>query len=186
MDHCNYLDANKQNSSEMLFNCIPKANLGKDMGCQSQYKLYDNIAINSENIAIKRGINAGYGINPYQQKEKIKSYDSFEKNYATTTEGFINYDPNQFLIHNGPGESTVSKQCPEGFRWCEKSHKCIQVCINCKYNDNMKSQSFNEADPCFPEGVYNGINNDNLTQCTCGTKNQYCSEQFLNQFRLFN
>ena len=44
----------------------------------------------------------------------------------------------------------------------------------------MKSRDFNEADKCFPEGVYDGINSAGVLKCTCGQDNRYCSEQFLN------
>ena len=42
----------------------------------------------------------------------------------------------------------------------------------------MKSREFNEADPCFPEGVYNGITNEGDIKCTCGKDNKYCSNEF--------
>ena len=44
----------------------------------------------------------------------------------------------------------------------------------------MKSQQFNEADPCFPEGTYNGITNEGYIKCTCGSNNQYCSTTLVN------
>ena len=43
----------------------------------------------------------------------------------------------------------------------------------------MKSREFNEADPCFPNGVYNGVKNDGSIKCTCGRDNQYCSNDFI-------
>ena len=43
----------------------------------------------------------------------------------------------------------------------------------------MKSREFNEADPCFPEGTYNGITNEGYIKCTCGSNNQYCSDDFI-------
>ena len=43
----------------------------------------------------------------------------------------------------------------------------------------MKSLQFNEADPCFPEGTYNGVTNEGFIKCTCGSNNQYCSEDFI-------
>ena len=46
----------------------------------------------------------------------------------------------------------------------------------------MKSQEFNEADPCFPEGVYNGITNEGDIKCSCGLNDKYCSEKFVNQY----
>ena len=81
-----------------------------------------------------------------------------------------------FATDNGPGESNVPMgQCPEGYKRCSISGKCIQVCVNCKYRDGYKSQYMNEFDPCFPEGIYNGRNNQGEILCTCGSKNQYCN-----------
>ena len=44
----------------------------------------------------------------------------------------------------------------------------------------MKSREFNEADPCFPDGTYNGVTNDGIIKCTCGSDNKYCSDSFVN------
>jgi hypothetical protein len=94
-------------------------------------------------------------------------------------EGFQNSD-NIFITDNGPGKSSIPDgECPEGYSRCEKSGKCIQKCIGCVYRDNMKSRSFNEADPCFPEGTYNGVTNEGYVKCTCGSNNQYCSKDFV-------
>ena len=43
----------------------------------------------------------------------------------------------------------------------------------------MKSLEFNEKDPCFPEGTYNGITNEGYIKCTCGNNNKYCSDEFI-------
>ena len=43
----------------------------------------------------------------------------------------------------------------------------------------MKSREFNEADPCFPNGVYDGITNEGFIKCTCGRNNKYCSDTFI-------
>jgi hypothetical protein len=45
----------------------------------------------------------------------------------------------------------------------------------------MKSQEFNEYDKCFPNGVYNGVDRDGNTKCTCGAKNQHCSNEFVSE-----
>lgn len=171
---CNYLDANLQPSKDMLLNCIGNPSLGEDKGCKSDYtKLYDNIAINSENIAIKRGVSAGYGLT---SERIVAAYDSSD-NTNGPIEGFTS---KMFITDNGPGESTVPKnQCPEGYKWCNKTRACVQVCIGCKYRENMKSQIFNEADHCFPEGVYDGVDNQGYLKCTCGLNNQYCSDDFI-------
>ena len=51
----------------------------------------------------------------------------------------------------------------------------VSVKAEQKYN---KSKEFNEGDPCFPDGVYNGIDNQGNTMCTCGSKGQYCNDIF--------
>ena len=81
-----------------------------------------------------------------------------------------------FTTDNGLGESTIPQgQCPEGYKRCPTTGKCIQVCIHCKYRDGYKSQYMNEYDPCFPEGIYNGRDNQGGIKCTCGLNNQYCN-----------
>ena len=74
---------------------------------------------------------------------------------------------------------------PQGFSWDPYKKICVQVCSGCKYNDNMKSQEFNEYDKCFPNGVYDGITKDGVIKCTCGENNQYCKDNFINGF-IFN
>jgi hypothetical protein len=79
------------------------------------------------------------------------------------------------------GESYVEPgSCPDGYYYCDVAQKCIQVCQNCKFNEKKyhKSKEFNERDPCFPDGVYNGIDNQGNTMCTCGSKGQYCNDIF--------
>ena len=67
---CDYLDSNLQPASDMLLNCIGDKSKGNEGLCTSSYThLYDNISRNSENIAIKRGMNAGYGILPNSDPE---------------------------------------------------------------------------------------------------------------------
>ena len=60
-----------------------------------------------------------------------------------------------------------------------KKKSCVQVCMGCKYEDNMKSQEFNEYDPCFPNGVYDGREKDGTIKCNCGIDNKYCSDSFI-------
>jgi len=95
--------------------------------------------------------------------------------------GFQNFnDYRTGELYHGPGESFVPfDQCPVGFEVCPKSGKCVQKCMNCKLNVDNKSQEFNEADPCFPEGVYAGIDNLGNTRCTCGQNGQYCSDSYI-------
>lgn len=174
-NQCDYLDFNYQNSKDMINNCIQDPKLGVEKNCISEYKLYDNIAINSENISIKRSVDSGYGIQNYNtsSNQKIKKI-----NESSGIEGFTG---KMFLTDNGPGVSHVNpNECPQGFTWCNQTNACVQVCSGCKYKDGMKSQEFNEYDPCFPTGVYDGITNLGETKCTCGKGNKYCSDNFMN------
>jgi len=179
---CDYLDSNLQSSSDMLLKCIGDKSKGKAGLCTSSYtQLYDNIALNSENIAIKRGMNAGYGILPNSDilpkiKVKKESVTFPERIISSNVEGFTG----SFITNNGPGESYIKRgECPQGYHWSSESKQCIQVCTNCKYKDRIKSKEFNEADKCFPEGVYDGISSDGTLKCTCGKDNRYCSDKFI-------
>ncbi len=165
---CNYLDANLQNARDMNLNCVNNPQKGTDQYCLSEYKLYDNISQRSMYRDIKRGIDAGYGV--LNSQNKIKKV-----NESAGIEGFTG---KMFISDNGPGEYSLKpNKCPQGYKWCNQSNACVQVCMGCKYEDNMKSQEFNEADPCFPNGVYNGVTNRGDLKCTCGQNNKYCSAE---------
>ena len=171
LDNCNYLDSNIQNASDMNLNCINNPMKGKDQYCQSEYKLYDNIAQNSLYLQIKRDVDAGYSV-------INNSSQIYQTNNNSGIEGFTG---KIFITDNGPGKTNINSQCPEGYKLDSNNNVCIQVCTNCKYNQETekKSKIFNEADPCFPEGVYAGINNSGTLECTCGENNKYCSNNFL-------
>ncbi len=161
---CDYLDYNKQPASDMLYKCVQDHSQGYDFNCQqSDYSMdYKDSNKLLENQGIKRGIDIGLGD---LRGDEI---------------GIEGFTDKIFLLDNGPGESNLQiDKCPEGYKKCSKTGKCIQVCINCKYRDDMKSKEFNEADPCFPEGVYNGITNEGYIKCTCGFNDQYCSNNFI-------
>lgn len=173
---CGYLDANSQNSSDMNLTCIKDKSKGEDKLCTSNYrKLHDNIAFNSQFISIKRGMNAGYGIRPYNSEETTKNKD-ISKTTGDIIEGYTNMN-SSFVVPPGPGAVNVEEKCREGFTY--DGSKCVQVCTNCKYRDGMKSQEFNEFDKCFPNGVYNGVSKDGSRRCTCGKNNQYCSDKLV-------
>lgn len=169
---CNYLNANLQNAGDMNRNCVNNPLKGEDNYCMSEYKLYDNIAQRSVFLDIKRSIDAGYGVvNTHKKEVKVLN---------ESNEGIEGFTGRIFLAENGPGKSTLDlNKCPQGYKWCNKSNACVQVCRGCKYEENMKSQEFNQADPCFPGGVYDGIENNGTIKCTCGNNNKYCSDQFL-------
>ena len=170
-DECNYFDANSQNASDMNLNCVNNRINGVDKYCKSEYKLYDNISRNSQYLQIKRDTDAGYNVqNTTPQIKKT--------NLNSGIEGFTG---KIFITDNGPGKTNIKGICPEGFKWNETLGGCIQVCRNCHYNEinEHKSKDYNKADPCFPEGVYDGISNSGILNCTCGKDNKYCSDNFI-------
>jgi hypothetical protein len=181
---CFYLDSSLKPASDMLRKCVQNKSspyifkCGDDpMRQETSWDLKDTARMND--ISIQRGIvdyHVGDYMNPQNRtSNNIKITDS-KLNFNSGTEGFTNY----FVTDNGPGKSSISYgQCPEGYTWCSKTGKCIQKCIGCVYRDNMKSREFNEADPCFPEGTYNGVTNEGYIKCTCGSSNQYCSDDFI-------
>lgn len=160
---CNYLDANSQNAGDMLLKCVQKNNGIYDFNCQNNPYDQENMKLLKDtarinNIPIKRDY-ITYSI------DQVKS--------GLFGEGFTNYVP----VDKGPGKSNDSGAiCPDGFTRCPVTGKCIQKCRGCNYRDYMKSQQMNTGDPCFPNGVYNGIDNMGFTKCTCGQNNQYCSD----------
>lgn len=145
---CEYLDSSKQNASDMLQLCVQDKTKGFDFNCKPPTTNINNI---------------------FQERDPITYSQDM-------VEGFTNSPV--FYTDNGPGESIINDKCPESYRYCHKSKKCIQLCNDCKYDQHNKSKEFNEFDPCFPEGVYNGINNQGNINCTCGNNNEYCSDMF--------
>tara|TARA_B100000900_G_scaffold286252_1_gene245389 strand:- start:93 stop:647 length:555 start_codon:yes stop_codon:yes gene_type:complete len=168
---CNYINPNKQNAKDMNLNCVSDPLKGEDKYCKSEYKLYDPIAQRSSFLNIRRDIDAGYSIKNYTENSSLK-YSDINNSMIEGFTGKI------FITPDNTGERTLKKnKCPQGYT--ERNGICEQICMGCKYEDNMKSQEFNEFDNCFPQGVYDGRNNDGSINCTCGKNNQYCSEEFL-------
>lgn len=108
--------------------------------------------------------------NLYQETQKKVSTSN--KISLPFFEGYEN-----FVTDNGLGKFTLNPdECPDN---CTKYNgTCMQVCADCGYRDKGKTESrdFNEFDPCFPNGVYDGVTNDFQTKCTCGKYNQYCKK----------
>tara|TARA_B110000977_G_scaffold178493_1_gene236198 strand:+ start:22 stop:579 length:558 start_codon:yes stop_codon:yes gene_type:complete len=84
-----------------------------------------------------------------------------------------------FTSGGPPGERNTNGFCEDGYTY--ENGRCKQVCTNCKYSDRTrgKSTEFNEFDPCFSGGVFNGLDNQGNKSCTCGKNNQYCSNDFV-------
>ena len=185
--NCNYINPNMQNARDMNLLCVNNPLKGEDKYCMSEYKLYDNIAQRSVFHQMKRDIDAGYNIGDhiiYETKynEKSPSYDFSNK------EGFTGemYRGKIFVGPDGPGKRTLTPgKCPQGYSFDPRTKSCEQVCMGCKYEDNMKSQEFNEYDPCFPNGVYDGREKNGTLKCNCGKNNKYCSDNFLNNIFSF-
>ena len=156
---CFYLDASKQNASHMLRKCVQDNNSLYDFNCKGAPMQQDTVN------SIKRTA---------RFNDKRLERGIVENRLVEGFTGKI------FVTDEGPGKTRLPKdRCPDGFGLCPKTGRCIQKCQNCIYRDNMKSQQFNEADPCFPEGTYNGVTNEGFIKCTCGSNNQYCSEDFI-------
>jgi len=181
---CFYLDSDFQPASDMLRKCVtdntslPLFNCGDDpMAKVSLSDAKETARMND--ISIQRGFSF-YNVDNSNVNHFTKDVVSLKPTVSIPgMEGFQNSD-NIFLTDNGLGKSSVpAGECPEGYSRCKKTGKCIQKCIGCVYRDNMKSRSFNEADPCFPEGTYDGVTNEGHVKCTCGSNNQYCSKDFV-------
>lgn len=169
-EQCLYINAESTNAETMLHACTDGIDDFR-WACERK-KVMDN-AIISRNLERPSGDNSDKPLihslmdGPPQVMNLKKNIQ--KKMQKDIQEGFTNL-----------GESYVPVgECPDGYYWCRKSNKCIQICHNCKFNERTyhKSNEFNEYDPCFPNrGVYNGINNKGITQCTCGNNNQYCNK----------
>ena len=185
---CFYLDSDYQPASNMLRECVGtpgpyKFNCASDPMRQVIPEDVKETA-RMNDISIQRGYSF-YNVDNYNQsgltdQAKPITIKPESGNFLSVngSEGFKNSD-NIFITDNGLGKSSVPEgECPEGYS-LSSDGKCIQKCIGCVYRDNMKSRSFNEADPCFPEGTYDGTTNDGNIKCTCGSNNQYCSKDFI-------
>jgi hypothetical protein len=179
---CFYLDSEFQPASDMLRKCVGDGASPNLFNCDGDPK---DLLNNVKETARMNGISIQRGFSFYNVDNS--NVNHFTKDVITKKstvsipgmEGFQNSD-NIFLTDNGPGKSSVPDgECPEGYSRCVKTGKCIQKCIGCVYRDNMKSRSFNEADPCFPDGTYDGVTNEGYVKCTCGSNNQYCSKDFV-------
>ena len=172
---CDYLDASVQPASFMLNKCVQDPTQGYDFHCRDGDLPGSTLKRNEMNsLAIQRGHEKGI-----ESKDSLSLKERIEKGFSNH-EGFAN---RTFITDNGLGESTIPRgTCPQGYKWCPKTRACIQACVGCQYQDNMKSKDFNEKDPCFPQGVFDGYTNEGHLICTCGQDNKYCSETTTNLF----
>lgn len=164
-NQCAYLNPEKQNSNLMLKQCIGNDNHTNQplWPCNQKVEINNNIL----NLVTERPQQDNIKLieNSYQNKNEKNMYMN------SHVEGFTNM-----------GESYIEPgNCPDGYYKCPITNKCIQLCMNCKYNQKKyhKSKEFNEYDPCFPKkGVYDGIDNQGNIKCTCGSNRQYCNDNF--------
>jgi len=177
--NCFYLDSSIRPASDMLKKCIGNKNspYSKDCGDnpmkqETQYDLKDTARMND--IMINRGM-IDYYVNMNYFDNSLKSSPSGNSSKSQGSVELVG-GMEGFIVDGGPGKSKI-QGCPEGFT--KKDDKCIQVCQNCVYRDTMKSSDYNKADPCFPNGVYDGVDSLGGIKCTCGTNNQYCSDNFI-------
>lgn len=186
--NCFYLDSSLKPASDMLRKCVQDESSPYMFDCGTDPMRQENTGdvkntARMNDISIQRGITefhvSGFDGDNVVMRPKVSENNAPKLNpliNINLKEGFQNKS-NVFVTDNGPGKSSIPYgQCPEGYSRCQKTGKCIQKCIGCVYRDNMKSREFNEADPCFPEGTYNGITNEGYIKCTCGSQNQYCSD----------
>ena len=185
---CLYLDSEFQPASDMLRGCVGDKKSPIFFNCGDnpmRQELPSDLIRTAKipDIAIQRGFAFynidNHNINSLVSSSVVKDPVIKKSNNTYGLEGFQNKDI--FITDNGLGESNISKgECPEGYSKDLNTDECIQKCIGCVYRDNMKSREFNEADPCFPNGVYNGLSNEGFIKCTCGKDNKYCSDNFVN------
>lgn len=182
---CFYLDGSNQNASDMLRKCVQDKNSLYDLNCHDNPYQQDKFGeikdtARMNDISIQRGMIDYYiGDSNNNPRDVKKNY--LNDSFSLGIEGFKNYNNNTYYVPEGPGEKNIlNGECPQGYGRCPETGKCIQKCQGCVYKDNMKSREFNEADPCFPEGTYNGVTNEGFIKCTCGSNNQYCSDDFIN------
>lgn len=176
---CEYMDASIRPANDMLYKCVQDPKKGYDFYCQMKADVIDRKNTSyTDNQAVIRG----YATSGQHEKDIGAPRFSQKQEPSMVTQGSVEGFANMFVTDNGPGESTLSRgECPEGYSQT-KNGTCQQVCIGCSYRDNMRSKEFNEYDPCFPQGVYNGTDKYGITVCTCGADNQYCSKKFTDQF----
>ena len=175
-NECFYFDAEKDNASSMLKKCINGPGGEWAWPCSEKVEI-DN-ALFGTVMERPSGDNSVKPLPHSNEPTKHGStYESMNKP-PSNVEGFTNMGEHYVR----PGD------CPDGYKWCKITKKCKQVCMNCKYNQRTygKSKEFNEGDYCFPNnGVYDGITNQGLTKCTCGSRGQYCGDNFTAQGGMF-
>ena len=160
MGTCKYLNAETQPASNMLRKCIGRDTEEIAPCHKFNHKLHMRV--------FDRPQEDNYFTQNTESKLELKAPHKI-------VEGYENYDPGEFVLW--------ADECPESYQK-DNVGRCIKVCKNCKVNTG-KSLEFNEFGPCFPEGVYDGIDNYGNVQCTCGKNNQYCSDKKNSVYDMF-
>tara|TARA_Y100001958_G_C21211695_1_gene537361 strand:+ start:523 stop:1083 length:561 start_codon:yes stop_codon:yes gene_type:complete len=165
--YCNYLDYNLHPANKMLQKCVGDEDPQQACRYQMKTQMFNN-SINGYIFSDRIMIDGteGYHTNPDFYTQNIISEKVDELNGV---EGFVS--------GSGAGEIQVEdNKCPESYLKCPVTGLCKQVCRNCRL-PNGKSYYMNEKDPCFPNGVFNGYDNNGELMCTCGKKNEYCNDK---------
>jgi hypothetical protein len=143
----------------MLQNCVGDQDPQQACRYQMKTQMFNN-SIN-EHIFSDRSLIDGTPINSINPSNKIDN--------SNGVEGFVS--------GSGSGEIQVEdNKCPESYFKCPITGICKQICHNCRL-PNGKSYYMNEKDPCFPNGVFNGYDNNGELMCTCGKKKEYCNDK---------
>ena len=180
-NECFYFDAEKDNASSMLKKCINGPGGEWAWPCSEKVEI-DNSLFGT----VMERPSGDNSVKPLPHSNEPTKHGPSD--HGSTYES-MNKPPNNVEGFTNMGEHYVRPgDCPDGYKWCNITKKCKQVCMNCKYNQRTygKSKEFNEGDYCFPNrGVYNGITNQGLTKCTCGSRGQYCGDNFNAQGGMF-
>jgi len=177
---CAYMNPEKQNADVMLRPCINGSDPLVWPCIERELMDKDIFSLTIERPQgdnISRKLNHSLGMDQKDtKKDKFPVNNDIEKDMFEdpNVEGFTNM-----------GEQYVKPgDLRDGYFKCPKTGEIKQVCMNCKYNQRTygKSKEFNEGDACFPNrGVYDGIDNQGNTRCTCGLRGQYCNDNFTAQ-----
>jgi hypothetical protein len=181
---CEYLDSQYQPAWWQINKCVQDPAQGLAYNCNSGVPCFNGESEKPslmKSLAIKRGHGVGIEADGQSALASLEQGFSSLVSSAVSGSGTEGFTSNLFVTDNGLGASSVrSGACPEGYR--RESGQCFQTCLGCKYNETNKSREFNEADPCFPTGVFDGYTNGGTLKCTCGKDNKYCSNRTLDPY----
>jgi hypothetical protein len=147
---CNYIQPEYQNAIVNLYPCV---NIPKFDFKTTQYRTlnyFDRVMFNK------------------QEPNKITDLSVFNRHklcagrFTMKDEAHFDEDDivEPFDVNGGPGETGPNP--PQNFIKSPCSDKKIQVCTSCNVNYEPDS---NTMDPCYPNGIFDGIDNDGYMKC---------------------